>query len=259
LKLSTEHFGVENEVIIYMIHGWGLCSKVFYSIVPILSKEYHIALIDLAGYGLNNKIPANRCDGIIESLEQTIVDNSVIFGWSLGGILALKYTILHKSNVRGLITCSSSPRFTSDINTNWPGTDSKILQKFSKILTADNCQTVINKFLSLQAMGSNSMKQDIRMLKQFLNKAESPSYYELQSGLKTLLDEDLRNYTSRIECPSLHLYGLNDRLTPASTANIWPNKNNTKCHIFTQSSHAPFISEPSEFSKVILDFMHKYY
>lgn len=259
MELRIEEFGKTNLKKIYLIHGWGLCSKVFYSIIDKIANDYHVVLVDLPGYGLNNKIPANRCNGIMQYLEETIEPNSAIFGWSLGGILALKYCIMHSSEVKCLITCSSSPKFTSDSISRWPGTDTKLLQKFSSLLTPTNCQSVIDKFLSLQAMGSETMRQDIKILKEYLKQVEAPSYYELQAGLKTLMDEDLRGYTSRIECPSLHLYGKHDRLTPYSSAQCWPHKDNTNIFCFNQSSHAPFISEPTKFNEILLDFLHKYY
>jgi pimeloyl-[acyl-carrier protein] methyl ester esterase len=258
MKLATEEFGKNNKKTLYLIHGWGLCSKVFYGIIPKLAQKYHVICIDLPGYGLNVDIPANRADGILHSLEETIKPNSAILGWSLGGVLAIKYLILHPKD-HCLITCSSAPKFTHDPNTKWPGIENHLLEQFTKVLTADNSKAIINKFLSMQAMGSTTMKEDIKKLKFFLNEAPNPSYYELLAGLKTLMDEDLRGYVSRIECPSLHLYGKADRLSPVTQSYIWPQKENTKIYIFEKSSHAPFISEPDLFVEILSNFIDRYF
>ena len=259
MKLQTEVIGSDNHKTIAMIHGWGICSKVFYPIVESLKSKYRIVLIDMPGYGINNCIPANRCDGIVNSLEETIPENCALLGWSLGGILAQKFCITNSKHIKALVTVSCSPRFTSEPETGWPGTDAKLLKKFSSLISQNNCQAVIDKFLSLQAMGSESMRDDIRIIKQLISEVPAPSYYELQAGLKTLMDEDLRNNISRISCPSLHMYGLKDRLCPASTKSIWSTKENSHTIVFEQSSHAPFITQTSDFNEQLQLFLDKYY
>lgn len=259
MKLKTEILGSDKHKTIAMLHGWGLCSKVFYPVVDSLKDRYRIVLIDMPGYGINNAIPANRCDGIVSSLEETIPENCALFGWSLGGILAQKFAITNSKHIRALITVSCSPRFTSNPQEGWPGTDAKLLKKFSTLISQNNCQAVLDKFLSLQAMGSERMREDIKTIKGLLAEAPSPSYYELQAGLKTLMDEDLRNNISRIQCPSLHIFGLKDRLCPASTKNIWAKKDNSHTIVFEQSSHAPFITQTKEFNEQLLLFLDKYY
>ncbi len=258
MKLDIVEFGSTNPNTLYLIHGWGVCSRIFYEIVPKLAKTFHVVCIDLPGYGINVNIPANRADGIILSLEETIKPNSAILGWSLGGLLALKYVILHPDN-HSLITCSSSPRFTQDLNTKWPGIDKKLLDSLISLLTKKNANVIIDKFLTMQALGSKTMREDIKKIKSYLKEAPSPQFYELLAGLKTLIDEDLRASVSRITTPTLHLYGKNDRLTPPSQSYIWPHKNDTKIYIFDKSSHAPFISEPVEFVNIVTDFLTTYF
>ena len=258
MKLKTHEFGNPEGKIIVMLHGWGFSSAVFHSIVPCLSSRYRVILVDLPGYGLNSAIPANRTQGTMVNLEDTLPENVILFGWSLGGILALRYTIMNPSRVQALITVSSSPRFTSLPEERWPGTDPELLKKLQGIRSQENVYRVIDRFLSLQAMGSPTMKNDIREIKELLKDTPLPSYYELQAGLKTLADEDLRGCLTRIVCPCLHIYGQKDRLVPCQGSTIWPVNDHSLIHIFQQSSHAPFISEPDNFRKVLLDFLDKY-
>ncbi|MGN1394535.1 MAG: pimeloyl-ACP methyl ester esterase BioH [Succinivibrionaceae bacterium] len=259
MKLYYEEFGITNSTHIVFIHGWGLCSKAFFPIVEQLSQDYHVILLDLPGYGLNNNIPSNRCNGVLNAIEDTIPKNSILLGWSLGGTYAIKYTITHPTSIKGLITIASSPKFTSDNDSHWDGTSDDLLTKFIGMLKISNCQAVINKFLSLQAMGSPTLKQDIKKLKHLLDSVPTPSFYELLSGLKTLQDEDLRNYISRIECPSLHIYGKKDSLVPVPKSNYWNNAKYPSIYVCENSSHAPFISEPNKVVSSILTFLKNNY
>lgn len=258
MHIHTEYFqgNYPHLPTLVLIHGWGICSRIFYPLLPLLNKSCNITLLDLPGYGVNHKIPANRCDGIQQILEDTLPPNNIILmGWSLGATLAIRYAISNPSRISGLITCAGTPRFCALPAEKWPGTDVELLKKFSIILKMDNCNSIIDKFLSLQAMGSDTLKQDIRLMKKLIAEVETPSYYELQAGLKTLMDEDLRNYISRIKCPSLHIYGARDRLVPASGAQIWEQKGNATISIMQASSHAPFITEPQEFAQVVINFL----
>ncbi len=252
----------DEKIPVILIHGWGLSGSVFHKTREELSKrlgdKFDFQAFNLPGYGSNAGIPGNRSMGITQFLENNLPEKAVILGWSLGGVLALRYAIFNPDRVKALITVASSPRFCALEEEHWPGTDAKLLDKFASELTQENSARVVDKFLSLQAMGSLSMKNDIREIRQLLAKDPLPSYYELISGLKTLQDEDLRNSVTRLKCPSLHMYGANDRLVPASGKNIWPQTAKTLIHIFEKSSHAPFISEPEEFLKIMEDFLRNY-
>ncbi len=255
MKLNTEILGSAHKKTLTMLHGWGVSSKIFFPVADYLKDFYRIVLIDMPGYGINSKIPANRCDGIVGSLLETIPDDTALLGWSLGGILAQKFCIMHRQPISALITVSCSPRFLSDKNTGWPGIDPVILKKFSRVLTQANAGAVIDKFLSIQAMGSTRVREDLKVIRDLLASVPEPSYYELQAGLKTLLDEDLRDGIGGIECPSLHIYGRKDRLCPVSSSACWAGVKNSRTVIFENSSHAPFITETAAFNEEVRRFL----
>lgn len=258
MKLKYEEYGDSTKPSLVLLHGWGLCGKVFNPILDNLSENYHVIIQDLPGYGCNYNIPANHTIGILKSLEETLPQCCTIIGWSLGGMIAQKYCISNPNRVNALITISSSPKFISDVESNWSGTDPVLLENLASKLTDKNYDSVIEKFLTLQAMGSPTVKNDIKKIKELLHDSPTARYYELRYGLKLLADLDLRGYISRIECPSLHLYGKKDRLVPAMYSNCWPKKDDTYCYTFEKSSHAPFISEPEHFLEIVNQFLNKH-
>ena len=224
MKLQYETYGYQNNPPLALIHGWGLCGKIFTPIIPILSKDFHLYVIDLPGYGVNHNIPSNHTESILNSLNDTIPKNINILGWSLGGMLATEYASFYPSCINKLITVADS-------------------------------RQVAQKFVTIQSIGSPSIKNDIKLIKQLISQMPETKYYELQYGLKLLLDMDLRAYTDRITCPSLHIYGAKDRLVPILNSNCWPHKDDTLIYTFKESSHAPFISETELFCKIIKKFI----
>ena len=253
MKLQYETYGYQNNPPLALIHGWGLCGKIFTPIIPILSKDFHLYVIDLPGYGVNHNIPSNHTESILNSLNDTIPKNINILGWSLGGMLATEYASFYPSCINKLITVCASPKFIED--TNWKAFDRELIITLINAINENNHKKIIEKFLTIQSIGSPSIKNDIKLIKQLISQMPETKYYELQYGLKLLLDMDLRAYTDRITCPSLHVYGAKDRLVPILNSNCWPHKDDTLIYTFKESSHAPFISETELFCKIIKKFI----
>lgn len=69
-----------------MLHGWGFNSAIWEPLIPKLSEYFQLVLIDLPGFGLSSlSIPEYRFELIAPLLLETVADEAVWLGWSLGG------------------------------------------------------------------------------------------------------------------------------------------------------------------------------
>ena len=70
-----------------LLHGWAFNSDIFQSLIDKYKANYRITVIDLPGHGRSRDI-----DGDIESwcneLTEIIPEQSILLGWSLGGLLS---------------------------------------------------------------------------------------------------------------------------------------------------------------------------
>lgn len=240
-----------------LLHGWGLNSACWQSIVPLLSQSFRLHLIDLPGFGLSHDhfVQSGSLDDISAALFEVVPEQAIWLGWSLGGLCATHFSLKYPDSVAALVTVASSPKFLA--TPSWNGIADKVLETFKLQLQQDLAKTVA-RFLAIQAMGSDSAKQDIKALKQYLVLRPQPHAEALSNGLTLLSSVDLRTDLARLSVPVYRLYGRLDSLVPRSAIGhingLLPDSPHV---IFQHSSHAPFISEPELFVKEIENFFNK--
>ncbi|OTA20534.1 pimeloyl- methyl ester esterase [Xenorhabdus beddingii] len=237
---------------IVMLHGWGLNAEVWRSVEMRLASHFRVHLVDLPGYGRSQPYPAMSLADMAEAVWQQAPENALWLGWSLGGLVASRIALDHPGQVAGLVTVASSPKFSTDGD--WPGIKPEVLRAFEHQLSAD-FQKTVERFLALQTLGTESARQDARVLKSVILNQPMPTVEVLNAGLEILRTDDLRAELSQLPLPFLRLYGYLDGLVPRKIAaqldSDWPN---TRSIIMRHAAHAPFISHPDEFVEVLTDF-----
>lgn len=252
---------------VVFIHGWGVNSAVWQPMVQQLEQKLEITTIDLPGFGLNlnNTVSPYSLTQIVDLIQESIKQPSIIIGWSLGGLVATDLALRYSNKVLGLVTVASSPCFLSknesisnvsnELNS-WPGIEPDVLKMFHQQL-AQNTKKTIDGFLKIQAMGSQNVRQDIKVIRDLVMQYELPHEKTLDESLALLETVDLRSQLNDINLPTLRLYGRLDSLVPkASIDLISALMPKSDVHVFDKASHAPFISHPQEFNDILLNWMN---
>ena len=233
---------------IVLLHGWGMNKQVWNGVLELMPKAFRarVKVLDLPGYG-ENKTVLNpySIDELSQWLSSEISEPSHLLGWSLGGLIAIRYAASHPDNVLSLGLIASSPKFQQ--SGDWPGIKPDVLSAFSKQLQ-NNHQQTIQRFLAIQAMGSNTVKQDLKALKEWILSADQPHSDALSGGLELLKSVDLRKELKSLLMPVFGIFGRLDSLVPVTAVNelkvLQPNGDwLVREHV----SHAPFISDPENF------------
>jgi len=234
------------------IHGWGLNSGVWQPCIEQLKQHYQVITVDLPGFGLNveNTVSPYTLEHVAEMVQQKIPVQSVIIGWSLGGLVATEIATTFPEKASALVTVASSPCFVE--KDNWPGIQANVLKLFHQQLAQDSAKTIKN-FLKIQAMGSPNIRQDIKKLTELVMAYPMPSKETLDKSLSFLESIDQRSQLAQIKQPFLRLYGKMDSLVPkAVIPQIDKWAPNSEKLIFNQASHAPFISHFEEFKDALI-------
>lgn len=238
-----------------LLHGWGFHSGIFNELSDELAKDFCVTLVDFPGFGQS---PIADGDYDLQMLSNAILKiapaNAIYIGWSLGGLVATNIAQYHPNRVSKLINICSSPKFVAD--NDWPGIAMKDLEIFSQGLIT-NYQTTLKNFILLQWHNSNLEYKKIQQLKTNLFQYGTPHIKALIGGLEILDSTDLRKKLSAINCPIQYILGQLDRIVPA-TVNNYINKLDPKINlkIIPKSSHAPFISNLTETTSHIKDFIY---
>jgi len=232
---------------IVLLHGWGVNGAVFEPLKQALS-QYRAHYVDLPGFGDSPMIEGDINDWAT-ALSQQLPNNAIWLGWSLGGLVATQIALRFPDKIKALITVASSPCFmaqTTEIPQPWPGIASEVLGQFSTQLH-QNLPKTVERFLAIQAMGSETAKADILKIKSLVLAKPLPCEASLQQGLDMLAEVDLRDQLPNITRPWLRVWGKLDGLVPRRAINMLTKNANMEDVILAKASHAPFISHTNLF------------
>lgn len=254
------------EINIAFIHGWGMNSGAFTQLIEELriqlSKQIgaqrvtiNIQTICLPGHGeKHHELPEPyELAEVAKSVATEIVENTVLIGWSLGGLVAQYLAAKHDPRIIGLLTIASTPKFQMDEG--WPGIKPEVLLMFMAQLEQNHHKT-LSRFLAIQMMGVSNAKVLIKEIAAAIEVLPAPNIKALRAGLTILQQADIRDIIKDIQVPTLRIYGRLDSLVPHNVVNqiqhLQPQSRNLT---LKHASHAPFLTNANEFSKHIVDFL----
>jgi len=251
-RLYWQTFG-EGDRNLVLLHGWGLNAEVWRYTAERLAPQFRLHLVDLPGYGRSAGFGPMSLEQMADTVLAAAPEKAVWLGWSLGGLVASQIALTTPQRVEKLITVASSPCFAAQDE--WPGIRPEVLQGFEHQLSED-FQRTVERFLALQTLGSDSARQDARMLKAVVLELPMPPVEVLNGGLEILRQADLRQAMCQLPMPLLRIYGALDGLVPRKVAGLldvlWPDSTS---RIMEKAAHAPFVSHPDAFCEEIMRFM----
>jgi pimeloyl-[acyl-carrier protein] methyl ester esterase len=235
---------------VVLLHGWGLNHQVWSQLQQALPAELNIFTPDLPGFGLSPCPASYDLNTVLEQLAAQIPEQSFVLGWSLGGLLAIALASRYPAKVKKLGLIASSPCFMA--KEQWPGMESRVMQQFAGQLQ-QNLTLTVERFLAIQAMGSSTARQDIKLLKQAVLSLPLPNAVALQGGLELLASLDLRQEFASLQQYVFIILGRLDSLVPVGIAPLMQNlRAEVQIEILPKASHAPFISHQQEFVSILL-------
>jgi len=227
-----------------LLHGWAMTGSVFAPLAEQLESRCTLHLVDLPGHGRSrsNEVslePADSARAIARA-----VPSAIWLGWSLGGVIALQAALDFPEHVRALAMLCASPCFVR--GNDWPHAISpEILQQFAADLREDHRAT-LERFLALEALGSDSAQEDLRQLRHDTFAETPPSVRALCEGLDVLEHTDLRARVREVEQPSAWIAGRRDRLVPWQAMQWAAQQCGGTFTCIHGGGHAPFIGHANE-------------
>ncbi|HUP74031.1 MAG TPA: alpha/beta fold hydrolase [Acidimicrobiales bacterium] len=90
-----------------LVHGFTLDRHLWDDVVPALAADIRVVCPDLRGFGESpppiEGAPYTHADDLVALLDECGIDDVVIVGLSMGGWVALEFTLTYPARVRGLV------------------------------------------------------------------------------------------------------------------------------------------------------------
>ncbi|KAA8478494.1 pimeloyl-ACP methyl ester carboxylesterase [Arcticibacter tournemirensis] len=236
--------GIEVKDII-LLHGlFGTLSN-WYNVQKEFSKKYRVFIPELPL--LDIYTGGNRLDKLVEYLDNYITENNIsrpaLVGNSLGGHIALLYTLKYPGKVNRLVLTGSSGLYEKSFGGSFPRIKdyryikSKVEEIFHKkeVVKRD----VVNKVYSI--VQSNS------------------SVISVIGLAREAQRQNLAQQLSKINLPVLLIWGLQDTVTPPSVAHeFYERLPYARLCLINDCGHVPMMEQPELFNKHLNDFLEKH-
>ena len=156
---------------IIFIHGWAMNKDVFKPFFKKLDKnKYQLLFFDLPEMDENDSWE-NCINQISDTIQEFNFNYFDLFGWSLGGQVAIEIYRLNMAKIKKIILASSTPLFVN--NDLWKfGLNEVIFENFAKSIMNDHKKTLIN-FFNLQLLGQENKKKNLKIFDKLCSNSES--------------------------------------------------------------------------------------
>lgn len=240
-----------------LLHGWAMHAGIFAPVIPALSKRFRLHLVDLPGHGRSSgRRGAPALAELAADVADRVPEQAAWLGWSLGGLVALRAAVDRPGAVGPLVMVAATPRFTR--GGSWQhGVDAAVFGEFAQDLATDFDAT-LQRFLALEVHGSDTARQDLRLLREDAFRHGAPDARALTEGLELLRTTDLTRELASLATPTLFVGGRRDRLVPwqgiQAAAALAPAG---VAEVIPGAGHAPFIGQPGTFLESVKRFLHR--
>ncbi|ODS24278.1 hypothetical protein AB835_04425 [Candidatus Endobugula sertula] len=189
---------------IVLLNGWGLDSRVWQSLVQDLQILADVVVIE-------SDYQEKNVNQWCEQLGQQLPEKSILCGWSLGGMLATTFAAQYSHRVSALVTLSTNLQFVADAQ--WPvAVPEQTFASFHQAFKTDAKKT-LKRFMGLVVQGDELIREQRRYIQAMTLDGEELD--KLCIGLDWLFSINNQRNIEHIDCPTLHLFGEQDRLVPA--------------------------------------------
>ena len=241
--LTTSEFPERENII--LLHGLMGGLSNFDYVINYFSEDYNVLLPLLPIYELS--LQETSLEGLLEYLEAFIAYKNLnylnLVGNSLGGHIALIYTLKHQSNVKTLTLTGSSGLFENAMGSPFPKRNN------FEYIRQKTAETFYDP-----AMASPELVDDIFSAVSDRNKA-----LRIILTSKSAIRHNLTDELKEIKVPTLLIWGKNDIVTPPFVAEKF-NELIPNSHLvwIDKCGHAPMMEHPQLFCDTLSDFLKKY-
>jgi pimeloyl-[acyl-carrier protein] methyl ester esterase len=240
-----------------LLHGWAMHSGIWGPLIGRLAKRFRVHAVDLPGHGHSALTGPFTLDGAWTAVSASIPADAgplTVLGWSLGGLVAMRWARAEPARVSRLALVATSPRFTAAPD--WPhAASAQTLSRFGDELHVA-WKLTIQRFLALQLQGSEHGRVTLAALRRQVFARGEPSPKALFGALETIATTDLRAEAAEIAQPALVVSGSRDTLAfPAAGQWLAGRLPGARFAPIDGAAHVPFLSHPAAFAAVLDPFL----
>lgn len=230
--------------VLLLLHGlFGALSN-WEGVTNRFSKNFRVVIPMLPIYEM--PIREAGIEGLRKFVEEFValknLNDMIIMGNSLGGHVALAYTLKNPSKVKKLILTGSSGLFEDSMGGSYPKRGNYQYIKERVAYTFYDPSVATKELVDEVFETTNSIPKCMRIVA------------IAKSAQRNNMADDIPN----IKAPTFLVWGLNDTITPPIVAHEFNRLiPNSTLRFIDKCSHAPMMEHPEKFNELVEEFMVK--
>jgi pimeloyl-ACP methyl ester carboxylesterase len=175
----------------------------------------------------------------------------IIVGNSLGGSIATQYAIYQPAKVRGLVLVDAAGLPPAKKTTGAIGFKLAQMPVINRLLTIITPRELVKKSLQ-DAYGDTKKVTDSLTTQYFDMLTREGNRQALIDRMRQGWQVKDSNFLTKVEAPTLIIWGSKDRLIPVENAELFQQKiKNSQVHIWDNLGHVPMEEDPVAFSDIL--------
>jgi len=232
------------------LNGWSASASLLGELPNLLSEKYELIVVD--------HIYQYSPEEIRRKIEALLNDETVLLGWSLGGMLALQALIEDSSlsaKLRAVIVLQATPCFMKKADWTSGVAEDAFIDLEAEVET-QNGKKLVRLFTQLMLAGSVDPSAERKRINGRYTAGNLPAWPVLKKGLLYLRELDLRHSLEQLQLPVYGLYGANDALIrPEVMSFLEKHCASFKGQIIPQMGHFPFGQFAGTIAHKIMTFL----
>jgi pimeloyl-ACP methyl ester carboxylesterase len=230
--------------VLLLLHGlFGALSN-WKGVVDHFSKNYRVVIPLMPIYEM--ALHKAGVPGLMNFVEDFVkfkkLDNLTLLGNSLGGHVALVYTLNNPAKVKRLVLTGSSGLFEDSMGGSFPKRGNYEYVKERVGYTFYSPETATKELVDEVFNITNSNAKCLRIIA------------IAKSAQRHNMAKDITN----IKVPTLLIWGLNDTITPPLVAHEFNRlMTNSELYFIDKCGHAPMMEHPEKFNSILEKFLSK--
>ena len=242
------------------LHGWGANSGVWKRVIAEVGTGRRVYNLTLPchGEGGRSEWGEGGIDAAVNALLSALPateEPAVGIGWSLGAETLMAAAAAHPKLFKKLVLVGATPCFVTRDDFPW-GKSRALVKRMIKDMKLNPVET-LKRFSYLNFTDEELKTENAAyFLKKCTSTTREVNYEGITSALLAIYETDLRPVLKDINIPTLLIHGELDDVTPLGAARyLEANIKDSSLNVFSGAGHAPFITNPGAFSRLLTDFI----
>lgn len=248
--LEYSNVNSKEEETLVLLHGIGASAERWSKVIPFFHEHFRMIVPDIIGFGYSDKPTVEYnipffVKFLKDFLNRVGVKSASIAGSSFGGLVAAEFAINDSNMINKLILVSPAGTMK---------TSTKTLEEY---ILASLYPTHDNVWRAFNNMAFDPRTVTEETILEFMDRMKLPNakYAFMSTMLAIRNTTDLASRLSKVQSPTIIVWGQNDEMIPVKYSEDYTNIPNSNVKVIPRCGHTPFTEKPELFSKIAIDFL----